>query len=249
MAERSHGEHSVHLARGGQTTADLALADLLAEANVSVLLGSKSFARRRILSEMGLKYDVVVADIDEKAVRKETPEALVSALAEAKAAAIVERLRARRDGLDAYSENARRGFLITCDQVVVYEGVVREKPNDETEARAFVKSYGANPATTVGATTVTDLLTGEQFTALDTASIVFEEIPDEVVDVLLREGDCMHCAGGLMVEHPRLAPLTVEMIGSMDSLMGLSKAVAGGLLAEALEARKRGTHPSERSND
>ncbi|XLU97765.1 hypothetical protein S245_012105 [Arachis hypogaea] len=49
-----------------------------------IILGSSSVARRKILSEMGYEFTKMTADIDEKSIRKETPEELVMALAEAK---------------------------------------------------------------------------------------------------------------------------------------------------------------------
>lgn len=41
-------------------------------------------ARRSILAEMGYDFSILTADIDEKSIRKEKPEDLVMALAEAK---------------------------------------------------------------------------------------------------------------------------------------------------------------------
>ncbi|KHG09502.1 Maf-like protein [Gossypium arboreum] len=41
-------------------------------------------ARQRILAEMGYEFTIMTADIDEKSIRKEKPEDLVTALAEAK---------------------------------------------------------------------------------------------------------------------------------------------------------------------
>ncbi|XP_042517053.1 dTTP/UTP pyrophosphatase-like [Macadamia integrifolia] len=49
-----------------------------------IILGSSSLSRREILAEMGYKFTVMPADIDEKSIRKEKPEELVMALAEAK---------------------------------------------------------------------------------------------------------------------------------------------------------------------
>ncbi|GKV04856.1 hypothetical protein SLEP1_g16955 [Rubroshorea leprosula] len=49
-----------------------------------IILGSSSIARRKILAEMGYEFTTMTAGIDEKVVRKETPEELVVALAEAK---------------------------------------------------------------------------------------------------------------------------------------------------------------------
>ena len=233
MADSTHGEHSVHVASGGQTDADATVAAAVARAGVAVVLGSKSFTRKAILAEMGVPYRVVVADIDEKAIRMDTPEALVAALADAKADAIVARMRSDADDADD-------ALLITCDQVVVHEGAIREKPESEAEARAFVRSYGASPATTVGAVLVTDLATGERFGPIvDRCVVHFDPIPDDVVDHLIAEGTCLHCAGGLMVEHPKMTALTRKTEGSTDALMGLSKASVGGLLLRALEKRRR----------
>ena len=255
MEASTYGEHSVHSASGGQTDADAAVAAAVARAGVPVVLGSKSFTRKAILGEMGLPYRVVVADIDERAIRMDTPEALVSALANAKADAIVSRIR---DGTVSVSVDELRGdatdgrvdddgtsndslskcLLITCDQVVVYDGAIREKPRDACEAKRFITSYGEKPVSTVGAVAVTDLVTGERFGPLvDRSTVRFDPIPQDVVDFLIDEGTCLHCAGGLMVEHPKMVALAAETQGSADALMGLSKATVGALLLEALEKR------------
>jgi septum formation protein len=253
MEASTYGEHSVHSASGGQTDADAAVAAAVARAGVPVVLGSKSFTRKAILGEMGLPYRVVVADIDERAIRMDTPEALVSALANAKADAIVARIRdgtvsvSVDGGGDVFDPRVDDGssndslsacLLITCDQVVVYDGAIREKPRDASEARRFITSYGEKPVSTVGAVAVTDLVTGERFGPLvDRATVRFDPIPTHVVDFLIDEGTCLHCAGGLMVEHPKMVALAAETEGSADALMGLSKATVGALLLEALEKR------------
>ncbi|XP_052115938.1 uncharacterized protein LOC107483234 isoform X1 [Arachis duranensis] len=76
-----------------------------------IILGSSSVARRKILSEMGYEFTKMTADIDEKSIRKETPEELVMALAEAKAEAILQKLP-----VDDYLKDAEPTLLITCDQ-------------------------------------------------------------------------------------------------------------------------------------
>ncbi|XP_055960219.1 uncharacterized protein LOC126664340 isoform X4 [Mercurialis annua] len=55
-----------------------------ANSPVKIILGSSSIARRDILAKMGYEFTVASADIDEKSIRKEQPEELVMALAEAK---------------------------------------------------------------------------------------------------------------------------------------------------------------------
>lgn len=73
-----------------------------------IILGSASSSRRAIMDELarqhGFSYEVRTADIDEKAIRLPSPPELVTALAKAKADAIVEKLRA--------SGEASHGLLV-----------------------------------------------------------------------------------------------------------------------------------------
>ena len=83
--------------------------------------------------ELGFDFDVMIPDIDEKTIRLDNPRELVMAIAHAKTDALLAKIK-------------EPTILIVSDQVVLYEGEVREKPIDELEAREFVRSYGHNPA-------------------------------------------------------------------------------------------------------
>ncbi|KAG2390461.1 uncharacterized protein HKW66_Vig0221330 [Vigna angularis] len=194
-----------------------------------IILGSSSVARRKILSEMGYQFTLMTADIDEKSIRKETPEELVMALAEAKAEAILQRLP-----VDDYLKDAEPTLLITSDQVVVYEGVIREKPTSKEEARQFLKDYSGRHAATVGSVLVTNLKTGFRKGDSDRVEIYFNEIPDEIIEKLVDEGITLNVAGGLIIEHPSILPFVKEVVGTTDSVMGLPKSLTEKLLKEAL---------------
>ena len=75
------------------------------------LLGTGSFSRRAIVDEMGLSYNVIKADIDERALGDRSSshgaEGLVVLLANAKADAIMAKLPPEQRG----------PVLITADQV------------------------------------------------------------------------------------------------------------------------------------
>lgn len=58
------------------------------------------------------------------------------------------------------------------------------------------------------------------------------QIPDDVVTKLCDEGTVMMCAGGLMVEHALVQPYITKIDGSIDSVMGLSKALVDKLLEQ-----------------
>ncbi|KAA0041604.1 maf-like protein [Cucumis melo var. makuwa] len=205
-----------------------------------IILGSSSVARRKILSEMGYEFTIMSADIDEKAIRKEKPEELVVALAEAKADAIISNLQnidthekeaeqtvliaadtadaiLGRLSTDDFMKDAEPTLLITSDQVVIYEGVIREKPASKEEARQFLKDYSGGHAATLGSVLVTNLKTGFRKGEWDRVEIFFNEIPDEVIDKLVEEGTVLYVAGGLIIEHPLILPYVKEVIHSQWS--------------------------------
>ncbi|XP_054799278.1 uncharacterized protein LOC129303785 isoform X3 [Prosopis cineraria] len=195
-----------------------------------IILGSSSIARRKILAEMGYRFTTMTADIDEKSIRKETPEELVMALAEAKADAIISKLQTT-NSQEAVDEST---ILIAADTVVVYEGVIREKPSNKDEARQFLKDYSGKCAATVGSVLVTNLKTGFRKGGWDRVEIYFNEIPDEIIEQLIDEGVTLNVAGGLIIEHPLILPLVKEVVGTTDSVMGLPKALTENLLKQAL---------------
>ncbi|XP_021901501.1 maf-like protein DDB_G0281937 isoform X7 [Carica papaya] len=203
------------------------------EANASpfkLILGSSSIARRQILADMGYEFTVMIADIDEKCIRKEKPEDLVMALAEAKADAIVSKLQT----VNNQELDSEAIFLIAADTVVVYEGVIREKPSCEEEAREFIKGYSGRNAATVSSVMITNLKTGIRKGQWDRVQIYFHEIPDEVIEKLIKEGLVLKVAGALIIEHPLILPYIKQVLGTTDSVMGLPKALVQKLIKESL---------------
>lgn len=187
-------------------------------------------ARRHILSEMGYEFEIMTADIDEKGIRREKPEDLVTVLAEAKADAIISRLK-----IEDYKEaDAEPTLLITSDIVVVHEGIIKEKPTSKEEARQFLKGYSGGHVTTVGSVLVTNLKTGKRSGGLDKAEVYFHDIPDEIIENLIDEGVVFRVAGGLLLEHPLTLPFVEAVIGASDSVMGLPKALTETLIHDAL---------------
>ncbi|KFK31817.1 hypothetical protein AALP_AA6G162400 [Arabis alpina] len=221
-----------------------------------LILGSSSIARRKILGDMGYQFTLMSADIDEKSIRKEKPEELVLALAEAKADAIVSKLQTtdyedeeestvliasdtaeaimKRIPVDDNIEEDKSTLLVTCDQVVVFEDAVREKPSSVEEAREYIRGYSKGHTATVSSVVVTNLKTGFRKGGVDRVEIYFHEIPDEIIEKLIEEGMVLKVAGALVIEHPLILPLVKEVIGTTDSVMGLPKELTEKLIKEVL---------------
>lgn len=151
------------------------------KSSFKIILGSSSRARREILAEMGYEFTVMTADIDEKSIRREKPEELVMALAEAKADAIISRIAITGH----LEEDGQPILLITADTVAVYKGTIREKPLNKEEAHQFIKDYSGGCAAVVGAVVVSNLTTCNRKGECDRAEVYFHEIPDEIIDSLV----------------------------------------------------------------
>eukprot|EP00955_Chlamydomonas_euryale_P119201 366578-Chlamydomonas_euryale.AAC.1 len=95
-----------------------------------------------VAKQFGFQYSVRTADIDEKAIRHDDPHKLVLALARAKCDAILARMDASER---ATAGDGRGPFLLTCDQVVVYQGRILEKPEDQEECRSFIRCASTHP--------------------------------------------------------------------------------------------------------
>ena len=182
-----------------------------------VVLGSASASRATILNQASVPFRVLKPNIDEKAIRFSDPVELVSALARAKAQALLD-MKPECD------------FLIACDQVVVCDGEICEKPESKEEATERWRAYRTHHPSTVGSILVTHMPSGRQKLAVDKAVIKIKPLSDEDIQALVDEGEIMYCAGGLMVEHPLVAPNVTQIEGGIDSVLGLGMATVEDLI-------------------
>lgn len=222
-------------------------ADLLEHLPRPLILGSGSFTRKLILSEMGIDFLVIKRPIDERGIGdrdKDTPHDLVLMLAQAKMSHLVQQIEYGncQGELESYPGlEGRPGPLIvlTGDQVVTHAGQILEKPESIEEAKAFCKRYASSPPSTVGSCVIHHIPSGIQVSGVDSATIYFRPSVANLVDgkdlidrLLEDEAPFLECAGGLMIEHDMVREHIEKIDGTEDSVMGLSKALVERLLNE-----------------
>ncbi|GBG27791.1 Maf-like protein DDB_G0281937 [Hondaea fermentalgiana] len=203
---------------------------------VKVMLGSSSKWRAKLVAGVlpegfELFPEQVAPDIDEKAIRRDDPHELVTAIAQAKTDRLLEILDARP------AEAARPDVVICADQVIVFDGTVREKPVDAAEAKSHLQSYGAEdkPAECTTGLVVTNLATRKRVNGVDVATQAFKPIPDDVADALIAKGDIMYCAGSFVAEDPLLEPYLGERNGEMESVQGMPVRLTQDLLRQSMQ--------------
>ncbi|KAI9104760.1 inosine triphosphate pyrophosphatase-like protein [Phlyctochytrium arcticum] len=194
-----------------------------------IILGSSSKFRAQILRDHGLDFTVLKPDIDEKNVagREDallTPSQICLAVAKAKADALIPKVE------------GKQVLVITCDQVVAFNGGVREKPEDEEQCREYLRSYASQPAETHSAIVITNIRTGKQVSGVDVARQYFQSIPEHIMTELIGKGDVMYCAGGFMIDDPLLEPYLDRREGDEDSIIGMPMKLLHRLMNEATDS-------------
>lgn len=175
---------------------------------MKIILGSKSPGRKRTLEKAGYKFDIMASEIDEKAIRSDDFEKLPLLIAKAKATALLEKIKVP-------------AILITCDQIAVCNGELREKPESKNQAREYLRSYAKYPVHINTAVVVTNTINKVQASGIETRQVFFRPIPESVIEELINDGRIMHTAGGFTLEHPLLKPYIQKFEGDEDSIIGL----------------------------
>ena len=181
-----------------------------------IILGSSSPSRKAVLESMGLEFEVISPDIDEKAIRRDDPRELVTVIAQAKMAAVLKKV-------------VGDAIVICSDQVMVVDGKIREKPTSKEEAYAFISTFSTLPQVATGATVVCHTAHGKRFCEIEEVTVTFDPIPQENIQAFVESGEAMKYAGALAAEHPFFTPF-IHVEGEWEALMGLSGAKTRELL-------------------
>ena len=99
----------------------------------NIILGSSSKARQAVLVSHGFEFKVMKPDIEEKLVApglRSDPSRYTLAVAKAKMEALLPKIMAQM------SSFPNPTVIVTCDQVVSWEGQVREKPESAEVRRS-----------------------------------------------------------------------------------------------------------------
>jgi septum formation protein len=169
-----------------------------------------------LLAALGIEFEVVPLDLDERAIAAGLPPAEGAlAVARAKAAA---------------APGGTGAIVLTADTEVVHQGRALGKPRDAEEARAMLLSLRGRPHEVV---TAVCLGAGgrEQSEAVTTTVIMRDYSPQEV-DAYVASGTPFDKAGGYGIQDEPFRPVAA-VEGCYCNVVGLPLWTVTGLLAEA----------------
>lgn len=191
-------------------------------------LASKSPRRKEILEQLGFRPVIIASNDhtlrnfqgDEVQLPGEAPEDYVVRIAKEKALIAFEKIQ---------RENRPVFPVLSADTTVIAQGQILGKPDDEEQAKAFLRTLSGSEhevrtAICVG-TYKDDLLT-----AVSVSKVYFKELTEEEIAAYVRLAEPYDKAGGYGIQG--LAGAFIKKIeGSYSGIMGLPVYETCGLLA------------------
>ena len=177
----------------------------------NVILASSSPRRMEILADMGVKYEVIPANIDESEIKSRFPFLLVEKLAKAKAEHI--------------ACEHRSDTVIAADTIVVLDGKVYGKPHDRPRAFEMIKSL--NGRTHVVYTGVCVTCKGRKKVFCVKSLVTFKRLTDEQIYAYIDDCKPFDKAGAYGIQDKRIVK---KYSGSYSNIMGLPKEKLGDIL-------------------
>jgi MAF protein len=151
-----------------------------------IILASTSPYRKDILSRLGLPLDTVATDVDETPRKNEQPAALVSRLAESKAAAVAEQLTC--------------GLVIGSDQVAVLDDTILGKPGSHENASRQLAGMSGKSVIFYTGLCVINAETGRRQSLHDTFKVTFRTLTSSMIENYLHTEKPYNCAGSFKSE-------------------------------------------------
>lgn len=150
---------------------------------MKIILASSSKTRRKILDNVGLKYEVVASDIDE--VSNETdPRKYVEELSRNKAECVKEKIK------------DKEAIIIAADSIIYKNGKRYEKPKCLDEERNNLKEFSGSKNQGITGVTLIDLKNNQELTFSCVTDVYFKKIIDSDIDYYLKhEKDILYKAG------------------------------------------------------
>jgi len=175
--------------------------------NYRVILASASPRRKFLLSEMGIKFDIVTTDVIEDYDENLHPSAVAMFLSQKKASFFSK------------SNMSDNELIITVDTLVSLNGEIISKPKDESEAISFLQKLSGNMHYVYSGVTLMTKM--KQHTFLSETKVYFRVFENEEIEYYVAKFKPFDKAGAYGVQE-WIGYVGVERIeGSFFNVMGL----------------------------
>jgi septum formation protein len=171
-----------------------------------LILASKSPRRISLLRQIGIQPTVIAADVGEDFRSDETPVENAIRLSLKKARAI--------------ESNVQEGIIIGADTIVVLDGRLLGKPENETDAHRMLRLLSGKTHSVITAFALVDMPTRRWTADYEETRVTFRELPDEEIAEYIRGGSPMDKAGAYGIQDDYGAVFVTRIEGCFYNVVG-----------------------------
>ena len=182
-----------------------------------IILASQSPRRRELLAAMGVMFEVMPSNFDEKLDDSRSPEDVAIELAVGKASEVA-----------AKNPDA---IVIGSDTIVTINGRQLEKPRDTADAYDMLKVLSGTHNEVTTSLAVICKADGVLLTTADTTKVYFKPYDAEAVKTYVESGDTVDKAAAYGIQSGA-APLIEYIDGYYDTVIGLPTHLLAKFLAQ-----------------
>jgi len=185
---------------------------------VRLILASNSPRRKKIFTDMGLEYEVIPSNYDEKMDSDEFNYEKIEDIATQKC-------------LDVYRRVDNNSLVFAADTVVVHRGKILGKPHTKERAYAMLKELSGETHSVVTAICAINKKTNRALTLSTTSYVKFTQWSDEMIHYYIDKYMPLDKAGSYGIQE--LPPNYLDKFeGSFENIVGLCPEAAKSVLTQ-----------------
>ena len=172
-----------------------------------LILATASEARRKLISDLGIKFIMDTVEIDESPLKDEKIRDYVERLAKEKADKVVP------PSLDS--------LIITVDTAIGINDNIIGKPKDRKDAERIIKILSGNTHSVFSSIALRDMKTQFVETKTTETKVEFIEISEEIINWYLSTGEWNNRAGAYAIQGKGMS-LVKRIDGCLTNVIGIS---------------------------
>ena len=171
-----------------------------------IILASASPRRAELLDQIGVKFELIPSQIEERPHLDEAPSDYITRIARAKVIAV--------------ARQQESGLIIGADTVVVLDGRLLGKPEDDHDARTMLKQLSGRWHAVMTGVALYDVESRREVADYEKTLVKFAQLTDREIDWYVQTGETKDKAGAYGIQG--LGGLFVdEIAGNYYNVVGL----------------------------
>lgn len=176
----------------------------------TVILASQSKQRRLLMETLGIPFEVMPADIDEKAITHADPVTRAELIAQAKAKTIAEQLKQK-------TNKAEPTIIIAADTFCFMDGALFEKPTDKADAIRMITELSGKTSIAVTGFCLINMVEDTQMVTSVQTSMKMRSLSLQEIEQYVEQNEVTQWSGGFSPAYHEGMALFESIDGSLTS--------------------------------